>query len=327
MKYILFLFASFSLTGMALAQELNQTDAEGRKQGLWEKYREDGSLEYRGSFKDDKPVGKMERFYEDSSLQAVLYHQGNVSYAEFYYPETGVKMAEGKYVNQKKDSIWTLYSEEGNLTSRESYLKGKKEGLTTIYYASGAVSEKITFRDGLKHGLWEQYFEDGNPKLKATVVDGVMYDGTYTTYYPNGRKLLEGKYVDGKKESSWYHFAENGAVEIIYVYRNGRVAEEYPKNGTFEQFWPNDIKRSEYTYVEGKKHGPFKEWYNQGEWKNEERLDPETGITYPVQKLYNTQIHREGTYRQGELHGTVITYNEDGSVQKKVEYVMGEPAE
>jgi len=308
---------------LALGQG-NRVDSEGNKHGDWLETNDDGIPIYRGQFEHGNPVGTFERYHEDGSLQAVLrYKNQRETYAKLFYPGGEVVMAEGKYLNQKRDSSWSFYSTEGVLTSKESYKKGQKEGLTEIYYADGSISERIHFEDGVKHGVWEQYFENGQPKLKAKVVDGVMYDGQYTAYYPEGRKMVEGKYVDGKKESSWYHFNEDGSIEIIYVYRGDRVAEEYPKNGVFEEYWPNDIKRSEYTYKEGKKHGPFREWYNKGEWRDEERVD-EFGNRYPVQKLHGTQLRREGEYREGELHGEVITYEEDGSVKEKNTYEMGD---
>jgi len=316
---ILFTFMVQQVVG-----QINQKDSEGKKHGLWEKRYENGETQYRGKFEHGEPVGIFRRFYDDGSLQAVIeYTDSHTNYATLYYPEVEVKMAEGKYTEQERDSVWTFYSEEGILTSRETYKNGDKEGLTEIFYADGSISERSMFKEDVKHGIWEQYFNNGNPKLKANVVDGVKYDGKYTTYYPDGIKMEEGNYIDGKKESSWYLFNEDGSVHIIYVYREDEIENEFPKNGTFETYWPNDIQRSEYTYKNGKRHGKFKEWFNKGEWKNEERVD-ETGNPYPVQKLYGIQLKREGTFKDGKLHGEIITYNEDGSVKKKVVYNMGE---
>jgi antitoxin component YwqK of YwqJK toxin-antitoxin module len=304
--------------------QINQNDSDGKKHGLWEKQYENGEIQYRGKFEHGVPVGTFQRYYDDGSLQAEIeYRSSTENYAILYYPEIEVKMAEGKYIDQERDSVWTFYSEEGVLNSKETYLDGDKEGSTEIYYQDGSISERMMFKNDVKNGLWEQYFNNGNPKLKAHVVDGVKYDGQYTTYYPDGIKLQEGKYVDGKKESSWYLFNEDGSVHIIYVYRGDKIEEEFPKNGTFEMFWPNDIQRSEYTYKNGKRDGKFKEWFNMGEWKNEERVD-EAGNPYPVQKLYGIRLKRAGTFKEGKLDGEIITYNEDGTIKKKAMYRMGE---
>jgi antitoxin component YwqK of YwqJK toxin-antitoxin module len=323
MNRVIFLFF-FTCFLQPLIGQINQTDSDGKNHGPWEKRYENGEIQYRGEFSHGEPIGTFERFYDDGILQAVIeYRNSSENYATLYYPEIEVRMAEGRYIDQERDSVWTFYSEEGSLTSKESYQNGEKEGSTEIYYEDGSISERIMFKGDVKNGAWEQYFNNGNPKLKASVINGVKYDGQYTTYNLDGIKLKEGKYSDGKKESSWYIFNEDGSVHIIYVYRDDEIEEEFPKNGTFELFWPNDIKRSEYTYRNGKRQGAFKEWFDKGEWKNEERID-EAGNRYPIQKLHGTQLRREGIFKEGKLHGEIITYGEDGSVKKKATYEMGE---
>jgi len=308
---------------VAMAQ-LNQSNEQGEKQGYWKQTYANGVVLYEGEFDNGMPVGVFKRYYEDGSLQAEMnYKNEHESFAQLYYPEIDVMMAEGKYIDQKRDSIWLFYTEQGVLSSRETYAKGMRNGTTEIYFSDGSVSERSIFKDNEKNGLWEQFFENGNPKLKAYVKEGIMYDGEYVTYYPDGMKLEQGKYVDGKKESSWYLFNEDGSIHIIYVYREDQVVEEHPKNGTFELYWDNDIQRSEYTYQNGLKEGRFKEWYDQGEWRNEERID-EFGNKLPIQKLYGTQLSREGSYKAGKLHGEIINYSQDGKVTKKESYNMGE---
>jgi len=310
----------------ALAQETapNETDADGQKQGLWIKRYENDTIKYRGTFKDDRPIGLFKRYYEDGSLQALIDYTGRgKANARIFYPEDSVLMARGNYYNEKRDSTWLFYTEQGNLAARENYKNGVKHGLTTIYFEDGSISEKVHFKNGQKDGVLEQYFQDGQPKLKATIRDGVRYEGEYTSYYPDGTKLLNGSYVDGKRHSSWYHFNEDGSIRVIEVYRYGKLQEEYPKNGVFEAYWPDDIKKSEYTYKKGEKDGPFKEYYNKGEWRTEEVID-EFGAKRKVQRLYGTQVIREGKYKNGQLHGTVTSYKENGKVDEVTEYKMGQ---
>lgn len=46
-------------------------------------------------------------------------------------------------------------------------------------------------------------------------------DGIWTTYYPNGRKTLEGKYVDGMREGVWLRWNEEGKPLARRTYENG----------------------------------------------------------------------------------------------------------
>ncbi len=303
----------------------NKTDAQGLKQGLWEGYYETDTLKYRGHFENGKPVGKLFRYHENGSIQAeMIYRKDNSAFAKIYDEDTGNLIAEGKYKNQERDSVWTFFAADGSLLSRDNYRNGKKNGSSTIYYASGSVSEKMNFENGVKNGKWQQFFEDGNPKLDATVVNGAAYDGHYEAYYPDGTKMTSGKYVDGLKESSWYHFHKDGSIEVIYVYRGGKMEEEHRYNGVFTEYFPNDIKRSEYTYKDGKKNGPFKEYFEKGNWVTESETD-QYGNEYPVQRLKGTQVKREGQYKDGALDGEVITYTQEGKVENKENYKNGEP--
>ena len=324
-KLLVIILLLFTRISSAQEEAPNKTDSQGLKQGLWVKmYENDSIIKYRGTFKDDKPTGTFERFYEDGSLQALIAYQSAArAKVKIFYPGDSLLMAQGNYRNEKRDSTWLFYTPEGNLASKENYQNGKREGLTIIYYADGSISEKIHYEDDVKNGVWEQFFEDGQPKLKANVKDGVQYEGKYLSYYPNGSKLEEGSYIDGRKESSWYYYNEDGSIRVINVYRYGKIAEEHRQNGIFEEYWPDDIKKSEYTYKNGEKHGPFKEYYNKGEWRTEEAVD-EFGEKRPVQRLYDTQVMREGKFKEGKLHGEVTTYKENGKVDKVIEYKMGE---
>ncbi len=320
-----FLLVVFSAKAQSVSGP-NKTDAKNRKQGYWEKFHpESGKPAYKATFKDDQPVGMMQRFYEDGSLQVeVDYGNGKSGRAKLYYPGDEILMAEGKYIGQERDSTWRFYSPEGALTSEEQYRKGKKNGLSRVYFADGSVAEKLTYKDDVPHGDWEQFYQNGQPKLKATVVDGVQYEGKYTMYYDDGKKQIEGSYLSGKKESSWYEYNPDGSIKVIYVYRNGNITEEHLQNGSFEKYYPNDILRSAYNYKNGKKHGSFKEYFAQGEWRTEEDKD-EFGNTFPVQRLYGTQVQREGKYLDGELHGEIVTYDTSGKVISREKFNKGVP--
>ena len=321
-------FAALILGAVGYAQSppadtLNQTDAQGRKHGYWIK-REKGVPVFEGRFEHGRPVGEFKRYYEDGSIQAVLrYRADGVAEARMYHPGSGGVMALGNYVDQERDSVWTFYTEEGGPASRESYRKGVKHGVSTVYYADGSVSEEVTFADGVKDGPWKQYYPNGNLRMEATVEDGIRYVGKFTTYYEDGIKRTEGKYVDGDREGSWYEFNDNGSVRVITVYRNGHPAETHYRNGTFETYWADDILRSKYVYEDGKRHGPFEEWYNQGRWKTERRVD-NRGMEYPVQVLEGTQMRLKGRYHRGEKDGEFVYYTEEGKVWKREVYDKGE---
>ena len=68
----LFLLAAQSSGRTASDTVWNVTDEKGWKQGYWKKHYPNGHLMYRGFFQDNKPLGRMERFYDDGKLKGVL---------------------------------------------------------------------------------------------------------------------------------------------------------------------------------------------------------------------------------------------------------------
>ena len=93
-KYFrLFVFSLFcfgiSLSVFAQSDTINQSDAQNRKQGYWEKKYGNGELRYQGYFKDNAPIGEMKRFYESGALQAILDYGNGESrvYARLFYED------------------------------------------------------------------------------------------------------------------------------------------------------------------------------------------------------------------------------------------------
>ena len=57
--------------------ETNQTDEQGRKQGLWERLHDNGNIWWRENYCDDKLHWLSEWFHEDGTLQfRVNYRNG-----------------------------------------------------------------------------------------------------------------------------------------------------------------------------------------------------------------------------------------------------------
>ena len=91
------------------------------------------------------------------------------------------------------------------------------------------------------------------------------------------------------------------------------------------KYFSNGIPESEYEYVDGKKDGPFTEWYEKGEFVQVpmDKPKPGGGIQFK-QKLEGAQIKREGDYMDGKLEGEITYYNEDGKIIKIETYENGE---
>jgi antitoxin component YwqK of YwqJK toxin-antitoxin module len=208
-------------------RNINQTDSQGRKQGMWEKKYPNGNFQYKGLFKNDRPVGEMTRYYEDGTKQAVMHfdEEGIHCRAVLYY-DNGEIAAKGNYIQTRKDSVWEYYSYYSkNLIATESFRKGVKDGLSVVYFESGRPSQELEWQNDLKHGTWKQFFENGKIKLQGYYINNKKH-GPFTYFFLNGLVDLKGRYVDDNMEGPWEFYDEKGKLITKIEYKNGRPENE-----------------------------------------------------------------------------------------------------
>jgi antitoxin component YwqK of YwqJK toxin-antitoxin module len=213
------LLALFLLTaGWSIAQELNQTDAQGRKQGQWVVYYEKSKVpQYEGQFKDGKPFGKFVYYYPSKKIKAVMtFDTDGKTSRSMMYDETGYLMAFGKFVNKEKDSVWTHFTPMQTVSYTETYQLGQLHGQKTIYHlpaTEGDKSKRIAqlyhYNKGILQGEVKEFFPDGTLKMEGTYENDKLH-GVVNKYHPNGRLFIKERYKNGKKHGWWFGYDENG---------------------------------------------------------------------------------------------------------------------
>ena len=130
-----------TFTLLLFSQGINKTDAKGKKQGEWKKLYENGFVRYQGQFKDDKPFGTFNYYFDTGKPSLIMNYDGVIARTLAFYDEGKIK-AKGNYVNQKKDSIWIYYSLAGYKVSEELHVNGLKQGkvLSTLDPARKAIN-------------------------------------------------------------------------------------------------------------------------------------------------------------------------------------------
>jgi antitoxin component YwqK of YwqJK toxin-antitoxin module len=201
---------------------INRTDAQGRKQGLWEKRYPDGKLRYRGHFRDNNPSGVFKYYWDNDSIQniAVYSNAGKTAYARGFYENGGV-FSMGKFVNEKRDSIWLFYDERWKLYKKEQYSLGKREGKSISFYGNGNVLEMKTWHNDVENGPWQQFYEDGQLKLESNYVNGKR-EGAIKSYGEGmpDKPITQGNYIHDMMNGPWIFFnALNNTWDTI-IYKN-----------------------------------------------------------------------------------------------------------
>lgn len=197
----------------------NKTDDAGKKQGEWSALHPNGNVRYKGSFKDDKPVGKFEYFDTYGNLIGEVTNAGDSADIVFYHLNKKV-MAEGKYYQQMRAGKWKFYDADGDISAQKFYAENKENGPARIYYKDGQVSRDCNYRNGVLHGQLKDFFPEGKPKYEAMYVDGNP-DGKVKHFHTNGSIRILGFYRFAVQEGTWTYFGPDGKVKRYEVYKNG----------------------------------------------------------------------------------------------------------
>jgi antitoxin component YwqK of YwqJK toxin-antitoxin module len=229
MKYqinIVAVILLFTINSIAqTSKPINRKDANGNKVGKWKAFYSDGSLRYAGQFESGLPVDTFFYYYPAGQLQTIMVHVGPKSaYAKMFY-STGDLMAEGKYFEQKKDSIWQTYGADEVLVSRGGYISGAKYGRWETYYKNGKIAEVVFYENDIEVDDYRSYYDNGNVLEETQYVNGFL-EGVSTFYDENGNKLLKGIYKKSMRSGKWIYYKTNGTVDKIVEYKDGKPLDE-----------------------------------------------------------------------------------------------------
>jgi antitoxin component YwqK of YwqJK toxin-antitoxin module len=230
MKYTLTLLLFFILSSSFAqpAQQINQKDANGLKHGIWKKpYDDIKAYHYIGQFKHGKPYGTFTYFYKSGNVESEMTfkNDGKEAYAKLFHESSGRLMAQGKYLNQQKDSLWLYYDNKGQLKSQEWYKDGKLNGQRVVYYEPVNGQYRVArfeyYKDGLLNGQYKEYYPNTKLKSEGIYKDGYL-DGLVKFYYPNGRIQKVERYQHHVKHGWTVLYDEDGRSIGKKLYYQGR---------------------------------------------------------------------------------------------------------
>ena len=223
----------FFLSVTAVVAQQNQVDAKGRKQGAWTKtYPNSRVVQYKGQFKDDKPVGAFTYYYESGKVKAVIKHDVNSTRSSaYFYHENGNVMSHGIYRNMKKDSIWLNFLPSGRLSNTETYSNDLLHGKKVVFYVPENIEDKsripstvYNYKNGKLHGETIDYFETGGTKMKGQFENDKKI-GVWEYYHLSGKKMMVERYKNGVRHGWHFAYDETGKETGKKYYYYGRLLE------------------------------------------------------------------------------------------------------
>ena len=110
-------------------------------------------------------------YYDDGAKMAEGRYS-RVGLWKFYHPNGNVEL-EGKYSDNKKDSIWTHYDIDGYKMTNGTLVKGVKDGLWTMWFPTGKKRYELLFKSGKLDGKVEGWYDTGTLCKEEYYTEGV----------------------------------------------------------------------------------------------------------------------------------------------------------
>lgn len=239
-----------------------------------------------------RATGRQTSWHRNGQKSAdVGYHQGRYSGSHINWNEAGIRTFEGQYVDGKLNQRSRSFYDDGQVKSDMFYSDGRLEGPALTYYPDGQLQVRASYRAGQRMGLYETWHANGRRESRGTYIQD-RGTGLYETWYDNGRRASR--------------ISRDGFVwleELVY-YPSGKRASRMPyvddkKHGQAWTWYENGRPSGMYTYVAGKKEGPYTFWRFDGTLKSEGVM--ENGVSVgrvrdyePDGKRYVDFIMRDG---------------------------------
>jgi len=222
MRKLIFLFITVigSYTLLFAQDLINQTDANGHKQGKWVGKYPGGSIRYEGSFKDDKPVGDWKRFHENGKIKAQLFNLPNSDKAVAeLFDINGIRYAKGNYIGTAKDSTWNYYNNL-RLVGKENFSNGVLNGISQTYFENGVAATEAHWSNGILEGVSRSFYPTGQKKTEIMYHQGKR-NGLSLVYYESGQLEITGQYINDQSDGTWKFSDKSGVTKYELKYKSG----------------------------------------------------------------------------------------------------------
>ena len=280
-----------------------------------------------------------------------------------YYYATGILMKEENYTDGDLTGMVKEYYKNGNPEKYTTYnsksvaisqdefsysgrlntrrkLMGDNEVEETSYFQNGTVQMTIsTIKNEVKEGTYKTYYDNGKLNKVTSFKFGKL-QGEYRKYYPNGQVSEAGNYEAGKLEGPYTEYYESGAVSKKYAFSGGKL------EGVYEEFYENGKLSLSTVYSRNKKKGINKEFDHQGRLYEEismndyvpnsikcydstgkviyEKADPNGVREYSLFDEYGRKVVDNRISDEGMRDGLVVFYYPSGLKSNEFNFLKGD---
>lgn len=240
---------------------------------------------------------------------------------------------EGNVSENLPDSVCTLYHKNGKPRVQARFEKGQLREEMKVWYASGQLEREIILADDGQQNKETRWYENGQ-KAVESIKGNSRNNGQRTEWYISGQV----KVSEDETQTTWWfpngipkkvQDKETGLTTEYYSDETIRkrtgpgVFEEYPRNGTLQEFHNNGEIFSEMTYDNDTPNGPYKQWYSNGTLWEEGTYDMGTQVGRFRKWWKNGTLAEDHERKNGRIEGQQQKWYDTGELWEQVEFQEG----
>lgn len=332
--------------------------AEGNRknfllEGPWLFYDQEGNKTVEINYGEDKKNGLRKTFSEGKVVKEETFVNDKLQgFSREYFPTgelerevpfvDGLEKGEG-YEYEKDGRIVTLLTYKAGVLTKKQRInrldeQAQKQGLWISFFKNRKIESEGPYVNGLKNGYWKYYQANGSLKRVEKWVMGVLQENAQEVAKikikreinpKTGKLAFKGAYRNGKPEGVHRKYDDEGNVVESRIYENGIllfegiVDEQGRRQGPWKEYYPTGELKSEGSYKDNIKIQKWVYYYIDGDV--EQTGNYLRGMPDGLWSWYypNEQLWREEEYVSGREDGASIEYSDSGAVIAKGTYIDG----
>ena len=179
---------------------------DGKRDGKWVQWYDNGQVEVQGEYYRGKKHGEWSLWYNNGKAK----EQGTFSFG-------------------KVDSLYKYWFDNGHLKEEQRYKKGSAHGRWTKWYKEDPTLKYVEngnwqYKDGVykdeNNELWSWWwYLNDNKEEEGYYIDGNK-EGAWVSWFETGVKSSEGAFSENERDGLWLYYNEDGAVTQELTYSN-----------------------------------------------------------------------------------------------------------
>ena len=232
-------------------ERVNRKDNQGRKQGKFREYYENGRMKTEENYLDDQLHGYYREFNGMGELvMSMRYERGQIMEEidedlkelldmKSTFDRQGRLIFTGGYKEGVPVGIHRFFDTTGVVENAHLYNElgqkisegvideqGRKKGPWTDYYTTGETRAGGFYTNNQRSGRWTFYYRAGGVEQKGRFERG-RYQGLWIWYYPNGNTWREESYFNGREDGVFVEYGSNGTILTKGDYISGEKEGEW----------------------------------------------------------------------------------------------------